>query len=179
MQPAVRNGDAVSVAGEIGEHRLGPGEGWFGVDEPVLPPQRREVSGEGLRISQAVEIAKERQPACRVGLDKAGQEEPPEQAGQHPDRQQKAGPTGDPACPVERDPAARHDHVDVRMVGHRRAPGVQHRGGADPGAEVLGIGGDGEQSLGRGAEQQVVDNRLVLVGDSAAISAGRVKTRWK
>ena len=33
------------------------------------------------------------------------------------------------------------------------------------GAEVPRIGGDGEQRLGRGAEQQVVDHRLVLVGD--------------
>jgi hypothetical protein len=32
-------------------------------------------------------------------------------------------------------------------------------------AEVLGIGSDGEQRLGRSAEQQVVDHRLVLVGD--------------
>ena len=31
--------------------------------------------------------------------------------------------------------------------------------------EVLGIGSDGEQRLGRSAEQQVVDHRLVLVGD--------------
>jgi hypothetical protein len=30
---------------------------------------------------------------------------------------------------------------------------------------VLGISGDGEQRLGRRAEQQVVDHRLVLVGD--------------
>ena len=51
------------------------------------------------------------------------------------------------------------------MVGHRRAPAVEHGGGADAGAEVPGIGGDGEQRLGRGAEQQVVDHRLVLVGD--------------
>ena len=51
------------------------------------------------------------------------------------------------------------------MVGHRRAPGMEHRGGADAGPEVLGIGGDGEQCLGRRAEQQVVDHRLVLVGD--------------
>jgi hypothetical protein len=36
-QAAVRDGDAVSVTGEIGEHRLGPGEGRLGVDEPVLP----------------------------------------------------------------------------------------------------------------------------------------------
>jgi hypothetical protein len=45
------------------------------------------------------------------------------------------------------------------------APQLCSRGGADPGTEVLGIGGDGEQGLGRGAEQQVVDDRLVLVGD--------------
>ena len=62
-QPVIGDGDAVSVGGEIGKHRLGPGEGWFGVDEPVLPPQRREVSGEGPPVLQPVEIAKERQPA--------------------------------------------------------------------------------------------------------------------
>ena len=33
-------------------------------------------------------------------------------------------------------------HVDVRMMGHRRAPGVEHGGHADAGAEVLGIGGN-------------------------------------
>jgi hypothetical protein len=42
---------------------------------------------------------------------------------------------------------------------------VEHGGGADAGTEVLGISGDGEQRLGRRAEQQVVDHRLVLVGD--------------
>jgi hypothetical protein len=34
----------------------------------------------------------------------------------------------------------RHDHVHMRMVRHRRAPGVGHRGDADAGAEVLEIG---------------------------------------
>ena len=38
-------------------------------------------------------------------------------------------------------------------------------GDADPGAEVLGIGGDRQHRLGRGLEQQVVDDRLVLIGD--------------
>ena len=70
-------------------------------------------------------------------------------------------------CAIERDAAARHDHVHVRMMGHRRAPGVQHGGDADAGAEVLGIGGDGEHGLGGGLEQQIVDHRLVLVGDVA------------
>ena len=33
------------------------------------------------------------------------------------------------------------------------------------GAEVLGVGRDGDQRLGRGLEQQIVDHGLVLVGD--------------
>ena len=53
----------------------------------------------------------------------------------------------------------------MRVVGHRRAPAVEHGGDADVGAQMLGIGSDGEQRLGRSAEQQIVDHRLVLVGD--------------
>src|SRR6266853_3658383 len=66
---------------------------------------------------------------------------------------------------VKRDPAARHDHVEMRMMGHRRAPGVEHGGEADAGAQVLRVSADDEQRLGRRAEQQIVDHRLVLIGD--------------
>ena len=55
--------------------------------------------------------------------------------------------------------------MDVRMVGHCRAPAVEHGGGSNARPEVLGIGGDREQRFGRRAEQQVVDHRLVLIGD--------------
>ena len=51
--------------------------------------------------------------------------------------------------------------------GRGSAPGVQHGGDADVGAEVLGIGGDRGQRLGRRREQQAVDLGLVLVGDGA------------
>src|SRR6516164_6161359 len=51
------------------------------------------------------------------------------------------------------------------VLGHCRAPAVEHSGGADARAEVPGVGGDGEQRFGGGTEQQVVDHRLVLVGD--------------
>ena len=55
---------------------------------------------------------------------------------------------------------------------------MEHGGGTKASAEVLGVRCDREQRLGRGAEQQVVDHRLVLVSDWA-ISAGTVKTTWK
>jgi hypothetical protein len=51
------------------------------------------------------------------------------------------------------------------MVGERRAPGVEDGEDADAGAKVLGIGRDGDQGLSRSLEQDVVDHRLVVVGD--------------
>ena len=39
------------------------------------------MRGEGLASKQTRDLAKERQPACRVGVDERRQEEPPEQAG--------------------------------------------------------------------------------------------------
>jgi hypothetical protein len=42
---------------------------------------------------------------------------------------------------------------------------MEHGGDTDPGAEVLGIGGDGERGLGSGLEQDVVDHGLVLPGN--------------
>jgi hypothetical protein len=86
-QPAVRDGDAVCVAGEIGEHRLGPGKGRLGIDEPVLFLERREVRRKGLPLTQAFDLAKKRQPARPVGVGKPRQEEPPEQTGQDVDQE--------------------------------------------------------------------------------------------
>jgi hypothetical protein len=39
-----------------------------------------------------------------------------------------------------------------------------HRGEADAAAQVLGIGRDGEERLGRRLEKEIIDHRLVLIG---------------
>ena len=44
---------------------------------------------------------------------------------------------------------------------------MKHRRHADPGAQMLGIGGNGEHGLGRRLEQEAVDQGLVLPGDGA------------
>jgi hypothetical protein len=36
----------VGVARQIGEHRLGPGEGRLGVDDPLLLSERRQIPRE-------------------------------------------------------------------------------------------------------------------------------------
>ncbi len=94
------------------------------------------------------------------------QEAPSEPACEDAHGQQEVGPTtGNPALPVEGDPTPRDDGMDMGMMGQRRAPGVEHRGEADAGAEAFGVGGDGDQGLGGRPEQDVVDHRLVVIGD--------------
>ena len=60
-QACVRNGDAVRVAAQIGQHSLGPSERWFGVDHPFGFAERGEPGGEGLRVGQFGQSAEEGQ----------------------------------------------------------------------------------------------------------------------
>ena len=123
--------------------------------------RRRRLFGERGKV------AEEDEAAGRMQGREPFEEEPAEQAREHPHRQKEAGLAGDPARPVRRQAAAGNDHVDVGMVGHRRAPGVEHGGQADARAQMLRVGGDGGQRLGGGPEQEVVDGRLVLERDRA------------
>jgi hypothetical protein len=47
---------------------------------------------------------------------------------------------------------------------------VEHGGEPDAGAEMLGIGRNRDQGLGGDFEQQVIDDRLVLIGDVGDLS---------
>ena len=155
----------MGVAAEIGQHLLGAAERRLGIDDPVDAPQLVEPVGEGRGLGEAGEVAEEAQLAGVEGGLQVLEEQPAEQAREHAHRQEEAGPAGDPARAVEREAAARHDAMDVRMMVQVLAPGVEHGDDADLGAEMLGIGGDGAQRLGGGAEQDGVDRRLVLEGD--------------
>jgi hypothetical protein len=50
--------------------------------------------------------------------------------------------------------------MHVRVMHHGRAPGVQHGGDTDAGAEVLGVRRDSAHRLGRDLEQEIIDDRL-------------------
>ena len=51
------------------------------------------------------------------------------------------------------------------MMGHRGAPGVEHRDEADLDAQAFGIGRNRAHCLRGSLEQEIVDDGLVLVGD--------------
>jgi hypothetical protein len=53
----------------------------------------------------------------------------------------------------------------VRVLDHRRAPGVEYGRDTDAGAEMFRIGCDRENGLARCLEQQIVNHRFVLISD--------------
>ena len=160
-ETAVRDGDPVGVARQIGEHGLGTGERRLGIDHPALLAHWRQVAQQRAPVSKRCQLAEEGELTGIVQRQQPGEEQAAEECTQHSHRKEESRAGGYPSLPVQRDAASRHDHVDVRMVGHGRTPGVKHGGDADPGAEMPGIGGDGQHRLRGGLEQQVVEERLV------------------
>ena len=64
--------------------------------------------------------------------------------------------------PSSRETTAWDYAMNVRMMQKVLAPGVEHTQEADLGAEMLCVRRDLQQSGGTGAEQEVVDDLLVL-----------------
>lgn len=164
-EAAVRYRNPVGVARQIGEHRFGPGERRLGIDHPALLSDGREVPQECAPFAKMREAAKESELAVIVQRAQPGEEQAAEKRAEHAHGEQEGGACGYPARPIARDAATRHDHVDVGMMGEGGSPGVKNGGDADPGAEMLGISGDGQHRIGRGLEQEVIDQRLVGEGD--------------
>ena len=69
-------------------------------------------------------LAEEREAAGRVRRHEHLKEQAAEQARKHADGEEEGGPARDPPLAVGGQAAAWHDHVQVWMVGERRAPGV-------------------------------------------------------
>src|SRR5690349_3157459 len=115
-QTAVGDGDAMSIAAEIIEHLLGSAERALGVDNPANGTQRPQTGSEGGRPGQARQIAKEAELAHIERRLQAGQEKPAVETRQHLDRQKEARAAGNPAGPVDRRPATRHDTVEMGMM---------------------------------------------------------------
>ncbi len=90
----------MGIAAEVGEHLLGPGEGWFGVDDPFALAPFGELGGEGFGCGKLGEIGEEVQLTGPVGGLEFFQEEAPEQAREGAHGQEEAGPAGDLMPPV-------------------------------------------------------------------------------
>ena len=90
-QAAVRDGDAVGIARQIGEHRLGAGERALGIDEPAGLCERSEERGERFGAGEKRVGAEELQLAGRVCRRQRGEHQAAEQLRENAHRQAKVG----------------------------------------------------------------------------------------
>jgi len=55
--------------------------------------------------------------------------------------------------------------MEVRMIQEVLSPCMQNGGEADPGSKVPRIGGDGDERVGDGSKENVIDHSFVLERD--------------
>lgn len=161
-QAVVRDRDAVGVAGEILEDRLGAIERWLGVDDPLGATGLAQKLLEGLAVTVTGESSVELQGAVSERGAEARCELAPEEAAENAHGQEEARSAGLPGASVVGQAAGGEHTVHVRMMDQGLAPGVEDDEEAEASAEVARVGGDLLKRLGGRAQQEVVDDLRAL-----------------
>ena len=168
-EPIIREGDAVGIASEVGEHLLGTGEGPLRVHDPVDGSELTEQAGEGVAIGQIGGApAKVSLPAsnarCRPARYFARKTVDSARTGNRKDDR--------PAIHRERSRgqgAAGDQTVQMEMLREILSPRVQNRGDADRAAKVPRVTTEGEQGVGGRAKEQRVDHPRIALGERVEI----------
>ncbi len=103
-EPLVGDGDPMRVPTDVIEHLVGPGEGWLGVDHPVGLPGGLEMGGKVLPIVEGVECAGEVQLAGLERLAHGVEQQPANEPGEHPDREEEPGAARHPLRTIGESP---------------------------------------------------------------------------
>jgi hypothetical protein len=104
---------------------------------------------------------------------KSGDEFAAKDATEYTYRQEEGIAGMDPAGVIGRKTTGWNQTMQVGMEQQVLTPAVQHGKETDLCPEMLGVGGDLEQSLGRGVEQQIVEDLLVDQGQRGEMMRDR------
>jgi len=96
-QPAVGNGDAMSIGAEITQHMFRSAEGRLGVYDPVVAEQYSQPCAEGVWLGKSQQAAVELELTAIEGVAKSGDELAAEDTAEHADGKEEGTPGGDPA----------------------------------------------------------------------------------
>ena len=138
-QPRVGDGDAMGVAADVVEHLLRTRKRRFRVDDPFSLPGRLQMIGKATRLRQGLECPGEPELAHVERVVQIAEEEPTEEAREHPDGEKEASSAGDPSGAVVREAAAGDHAVELRMKDERLSPRVEHGEEPDLGAQLLRV----------------------------------------
>src|ERR1700730_10152150 len=132
------------------------------IDHPVMTKERSQEGVKCFFIGEVSDASRGGEFSVTKSALQAGDELAANHSAQHFHRGEKSVPEANPVFAVKREPTAWDHAVDMRMMQKVLAPGMQHTQEADLGAEMFCVRRDLQQRGGTGAEQQVVDDLLVL-----------------
>ncbi len=158
----IGNGHAVGVATEIAQNLQGTTESGLGIDDPVVAMQAAEEFRELLRVGESGRGAGAAQLLTAMKSFQTGEELAAKNATEDPHGQEERIARADPATMVRGESAGRNDTVDVGMQEQVLSPGVERADDAYLRSQVFRIGGDFEQSLSAGGEQQVAKESRIF-----------------
>src|ERR1039457_802133 len=141
---------------------LGTTEGRFAIDHPSNGGPAAEPSGEDLRLSELIQIAIEAEFSFAAGALQGSHELAAKNPTQHFDGKKERVAGVDPVGVIQRESTGGDHTMDVGMKLEPLIPGVQHAKETDLSPQMSRIASHFEQGCGAGAEQQVVDELLVL-----------------
>jgi hypothetical protein len=150
------------VAGEITQHMMRAAERRLGIDDPVLTEQGAQEGTECFLILEGFERTGERELTHLKSSLQSGDELTAEDATQYADGQEEGIAGMDPAGVIWRETSSWDQTMDMRMSQQILAPGMQDGEESDLRSQVLGIGGNLQKGLRTGAEQEVINDLLVL-----------------
>src|SRR5450432_594363 len=108
-----------------------------------------------------------------MSLGQSLQKETAEAGAEDLDGQQEFTAASDPPVMVRGQTAAGDDAMQVGMEVKVLPPGMERGEEAGFHAQTLGVAGNGEQGIGDGAEENVVDDLLVVEGDGGDLLGER------
>ena len=96
-QPAVGDGDAMSIGAKITQHMFRSAEGPLGIDDPVVAEQYSQPCAEGVWLGKRQQAGVELELTSMEGVAKSGDELAAEDTAEHADGKEEGVPGGDPA----------------------------------------------------------------------------------
>ena len=158
----VRDGHTMSVSAQVVEDILGTPERRFAVDDPVPAEEWAQEGRESFWRGERFQLTMEAQLTFGESVFESGDELAPKDPSQNRKGEKEVATGTEPALVVGGESAGGDHTMDMRMMLQLLVPGVKDTEEADLGAQMPGMASDFEQGLGAGAEQQIVENLLVL-----------------
>jgi hypothetical protein len=173
-ETVIGNRNAMCVRSQIAEHLFGSAERRFAIHNPAQSGQLTDETAKQPGLRPALEEAVEPQLTGSVSLPESIDEFAAKDFAEYVFGKEEARVSRMyPARVVTGEAAGGHDAMDMWMMLQLLIPAVEDAKETDLGPEAFGIRSDFDQCLGTGAEEQAVDDLLVLQGQWSQLMGER------